>query len=130
MPGTPLGGKRAAKTNKLRYGKSFYAEIGARGGANGTLKGFASTKVGKDGLTGAQRAKKYGALGGKVSKRGREGCSIIDEKSNEVIALLKQGESYIGISRTLELPYHSLRHWVKKNALEYKASSEKISWKK
>ena len=32
--------------------------------------GFASEKVGKDGLTGRERARKYGAIGGHISKRG------------------------------------------------------------
>ena len=32
--------------------------------------GFASEKVGKDGLTGRERARKYGAIGRRISKRG------------------------------------------------------------
>lgn len=40
MSGTPEGGKRAAQTNKRKYGTSFYAIIGAKGGANGTTGGF------------------------------------------------------------------------------------------
>lgn len=70
MAGTKNGGRRAAATNKERHGKDFYARIGARGGKNGHTGGFASDVVGKDGLTGAQRAKIAGAIGGRKSKRG------------------------------------------------------------
>ena len=38
--------------------------IGAMGGKVSRKGGFASAKVGKDGLTGAQRAKRAGAVGG------------------------------------------------------------------
>lgn len=71
MAGTLEGGKKAAETNKRRYGKDYYALIGKKGGKNGHEGGFAAEKVGKDGLTGPQRAKKWGAIGGKISKRGR-----------------------------------------------------------
>lgn len=70
MAGTKNGGRRAAATNKERHGKDFYARIGARGGKNGHTGGFASDVVGKDGLTGTQRAKIAGAIGGRKSKRG------------------------------------------------------------
>lgn len=70
MAGTKSGGRRAAATNKEKYGKDFYAEIGRKGGRNGHKGGFASEAVGNDGLTGAQRAKIAGAIGGRKSKRG------------------------------------------------------------
>lgn len=70
MAGTKDGGRRAAATNKERHGKDFYARIGSRGGKNGHTGGFASDVVGKDGLTGTQRAKIAGAIGGRKSKRG------------------------------------------------------------
>lgn len=70
MAGTKEGGEKAARTNIKRHGKSFYSEIGRKGGQSGTTGGFASTKVGRDGLTGSQRAKLAGSKGGKKSKRG------------------------------------------------------------
>ena len=70
MAGTLQGGKQAAITNKKKYGEDFYARIGRIGGAKNGNGGFASEKVGRDGLTGAERAKKWGAIGGKKSKRG------------------------------------------------------------
>lgn len=53
-----------------RHGKDFYKRIGAKGGHNGTTGGFASNKVGEDGLTGRQRAVLAGAIGGHISRRG------------------------------------------------------------
>lgn len=70
MSGTLEGGRKAAATNKAKYGKEFYANIGRKGGRNGHAGGFASLKVGKDGLTGAERAKLAGRKGGTISKRG------------------------------------------------------------
>lgn len=73
MPGTLEGGKKAAQTNKSKYGSDFYAKIGHIGGKNGTTGGFASNFVGKDGLTGRQRARIVGAKGGRISVRGKSG---------------------------------------------------------
>lgn len=70
MSGTKIGGAKAAKTNKERHGEGFYARIGAIGGHNSKTGGFASNKVGKDGLTGQERARLVGAIGGLKSKRG------------------------------------------------------------
>lgn len=40
MAGTKAGGIAAAKKNKAKYGKDFYAKIGAKGGRNGSSGGF------------------------------------------------------------------------------------------
>lgn len=63
MAGTIIGGKRAAATNKTRYGDNFYARIGAIGGRNGNTGGFfanrelASTAGRKGGLKSRRRPK-------------------------------------------------------------------------
>lgn len=57
MAGSKQGGIKARDTNIKKYGNSYYAEIGSKGGKKGTTGGYASNKVGKDGLTGRQRAK-------------------------------------------------------------------------
>lgn len=72
MAGTKEGGQRAAATNKARHGADFYARLGRLGGKNSHTGGFASEKVGGDGLTGKERASKAGAIGGKRSKRYRK----------------------------------------------------------
>lgn len=69
MAGTKAGGIKARATNLALHGTDFYMRIGAKGGRNGHTGGFASQKIGKDGLTGQQRAEKVGAIGGKKSSR-------------------------------------------------------------
>ena len=69
MSGTRKGGLKAAKTNKELYGEDFYAKIGKEGGKISKTGGFASPKIGADGLTGIERAKVAGAKGGRISKR-------------------------------------------------------------
>ena len=62
MAGTTAGGQKAAATNKTKYGKDFYAEIGRKGGRNGHTGGFAANP---------ELAKIAGAKGGRISKRGK-----------------------------------------------------------
>lgn len=87
MSGTIAGGKLAAKTNKQRHGEDFFRTIGRKGGVNGHGSdykgGFASDKVGPDGMTGRERAKKYGAEGGRISRRGPAKDDI--DKAEEVL---------------------------------------------
>lgn len=60
MPGTIEGGKQAAQTNRKKYGKDFYARIGAMGGKKGTTGGFAANR---------ELARIAGAKGGRISRR-------------------------------------------------------------
>jgi general stress protein YciG len=60
MAGTVKGGRAAASTNKARYGKDFYAKIGAKGGKKGHTGGFYANR---------QLARTAGAIGGKKSRR-------------------------------------------------------------
>ena len=76
MAGTKDGGKAAASTNKTKYGPDFYARIGAMGGKKGRTGGFASDKVGDDGLTGRQRAALAGARGGRISRRRKKTVEV------------------------------------------------------
>lgn len=69
MVGTRTGGVKAAKINKERNGEDFFSRIGRIGGSHSRKGGFASNKVGKDGLTGRERARLAGAVGGKKSSR-------------------------------------------------------------
>lgn len=70
MAGTVEGGKKAAIQNIKRHGSDFYHAIGKKGGLKSIHGGFASSKVGVDGLTGRERAKIAGRKGGSISKRG------------------------------------------------------------
>lgn len=51
--------------------RNWYRQIGQRGGRASNHGGFASNKIGEDGLTGRERASVFGAVGGKKSKRGK-----------------------------------------------------------
>ena len=62
MAGTIAGGKKAAKTNKDRYGDDWYIQIGSQGGKAKVPKGFALN---------LERARSAGRKGGKISKRGK-----------------------------------------------------------
>lgn len=59
---------KAAQKN-LAKDPNFYRKIGKKGGSNGNTGGFASERVGKDGLTGQERARVVGAKGGRISRR-------------------------------------------------------------
>lgn len=69
MSGTRAGAKKATKTIYSKHGLDFFRRVGAIGGKKGKTGGFASLKVGVDGLTGRQRAELAGAKGGKKSRR-------------------------------------------------------------
>lgn len=77
MSGTKAGGLKAAKTNKLKHGKDFYARIGRMGGRNGHTGGFASMptwKVQEAGRKGGRKSTRAGIKNGegKNSKVNRE----------------------------------------------------------
>lgn len=61
MPGSKLGGLKAAATNKLKYGEGFYSRIGSLGGKIGTTGGFHDREL----------ARRAGRLGGAASRRGK-----------------------------------------------------------
>lgn len=60
MPGNKIGGMKAAKTNKKKYGKDFFRIIGSKGGQNGHTGGFAARP---------ELARTAGAKGGRISRR-------------------------------------------------------------
>ena len=71
MSGSIEGGRKAAETNRRLHGDDFYKRIGRKGGSVSTpTGGFGSKKVGEDGLTGRERARLVGAIGGLKSRRG------------------------------------------------------------
>ena len=62
MAGNSEGGLKARETIYKNHGKDFYREIGRKGGQNGHTGGFASNP---------ELARKAGAKGGRISKRGK-----------------------------------------------------------
>lgn len=70
MPGTKAGGRKAAATIKAKYGDDYYPRLARKAGRSGGAgKGFDSEAIGKDGLTGPERAKIVGSTAGKISRR-------------------------------------------------------------
>ena len=86
MSGNRTGGKKVVETRVQKYMNQGYNEIearkmvsddyrriGAKGGSvKGTTGGFASSIVGSDGLTGVERARVQGAIGGSKSRRKKD----------------------------------------------------------
>lgn len=80
--GTRAGGFKAAVRNKEKHGPDFYRNIGRSGGsAPHPTRWFALHP---------ELAKKYGAVGGKISKRGK----ISDERKQELEKM--RAEEYRG----------------------------------
>lgn len=73
MAGTIEGGKKAAATNKKRYGDDWYNRIGKIGGRSGHTGGFASNPA---------LAKIAGAKGGRISRRGPAKKKGTEHESN------------------------------------------------
>lgn len=94
MVGTVAGGRKAAATNKAKYGADFYAKIGSEGGSRGHTGGFASEKVGDDGLTGFERARIAGRKGGAISKRGPAKNNPLKLKKSYLDAVKAYAEEY------------------------------------
>ena len=72
MAQTKEGAKKAIFSIKQRYGDDFYKTIGSKGGKKSKTGGFASNKVGADGLTGKERASRVGKIGGTISRRNKK----------------------------------------------------------
>jgi general stress protein YciG len=62
MPGTNVGGRKAAATNKKRHGRDFYERIGRAGGKKSRSGGFAANR---------ELASIAGRKGGKLSRRSK-----------------------------------------------------------
>lgn len=64
IAGTKAGGRKAAATNKEKYGDDYYVKMGAKGGSvSGIAKGWA--------LQSPEKRREAGRRGGKLSRRGR-----------------------------------------------------------
>lgn len=67
MAGSTEAAKKAAITNRQKYGEDFYGKIGRMGGmVRNSNKGFGGDR---------ERARLAGAKGGSISRRGKNGLS-------------------------------------------------------
>lgn len=103
MAGTKAGGKKAAATNKARHGEGFYARIGRKGGKNGHIGGFAANP---------ELARKAGAKGGKLSRRGP--TVKMKKYEQSMLLLYAKGTSMADIARELGLPYYVVNYYFRK----------------
>lgn len=94
------GGLKTAKTNIKRHGKDYYANIGRKGGKASTTGGFASEKIGRDGLTGIERAKIVGAKGGTISKRKPAKLADIAKRTHSASKLAQVLADFIPTQRS------------------------------
>ena len=72
MAGTKAGSIKAQNTMRKKLGDNyhdFFRTIGKKGGQNGHTGGFKTNIRDKNGLTGFERAKIYGRIGGLKSRR-------------------------------------------------------------
>lgn len=70
MPGTKMGGKKAAATNKKRYGKNFYVTIGQKGGKLSKNGGFAANP---------ELARIAGRIGGLKSRKTKVAKTSVEQ---------------------------------------------------
>ena len=72
MPGSKIGGQRAAATNKEKYGEDFYRKIASIGGRARGPKGFAKMdpeKRAEAGRKGGRRSRRSGVSTGQGKKK-------------------------------------------------------------
>lgn len=87
MPGTKIGGRKAAATNKKKYGSDFYSNIGRKGGSKShpETRPFALNP---------ELAKRCARNGGAKSRRGpskKHGGNVYKLRlTDEQIARIKQ----------------------------------------
>lgn len=77
MAQTAEGAEKARNTIISKYGADYYEKIGGLGGSKGHTGGFA------DGDAGRERARIYGTIGGRKSRRG----PITEERKEELAAI-------------------------------------------
>ena len=106
MSGTKAGGLKAAATNKKLYGDGFYARIGKKGGTNGHTGGFAANP---------ELARKAGAKGGKISRRGRSNKTqkLIDANYTKISLMVMDNYSVKDIAKETGIPMHSLYKFIR-----------------
>ena len=90
MANTKAGGKKQKQTLLEKLGseeavKEYYKNIGRMGGQKSRGGGFASEKVGNDGLTGQQRARLAGAKGGKATHISSEVSEEAKKKIHNIL---------------------------------------------
>lgn len=106
MSGTKLGGLKAAKTNMERYGKGYYANIGAAGGKKGHTGGFANKEL----------ARRAGAMGGRKSRRAEGVQEKLDASFKDYIKQQwEDGNSIRAIAARIGVADSTIKRFLIKN---------------
>lgn len=109
MSGNRDGGLKAAKTNKERYGKDYYSEMGRKGGMNGHTGGFASNP---------ELARRAGAKGGSYSRRGESLQKKLDEVFDEYIRnQIDEGRSLHYIAKKIGVSDYTVKRFALRHNL-------------
>ena len=109
MSGSRIGGLKAAKTNKERYGKDYYSEMGRKGGMNGHTGGFANNP---------ELARRAGAKGGRYSRRGESLQKKLDEVFNEYITTqIESGKSLHYIAQKIGVSDYTVKRFALRHNL-------------
>jgi len=104
MAGTKAGGRKAAETNRQKYGENFYAEIGRKGGLSGNTGGFASDH---------ELARLAGRKGGHISSRALEGKLPLEKRREMYEKFKKDGvvsETYRRHGKIMGANYEGRRY--------------------
>ena len=111
MAGTKAGGLKAAATNKKKYGKHFYANIGREGGKVSSTGGFAT----KNHRGEYMLAKLAGAIGGKKSRRGKTGIGKATKaRIIEALEYRTAGYSTREIADIMQVKEPTVKVWFKR----------------
>jgi len=109
MSGNRSGGLKAAKTNKERYGDTYYADMGRKGGMNGHTGGFASNP---------ERARIAGAKGGRASKRGENLQKKLDEVfSSYINEQIEEGKSIHAIAQRIGVSDYTIKRYALRHGI-------------
>ena len=118
MPGTKIGGLKAAKTNKEKYGDDFYKQIGMRGGMNGNTGGFYANP---------ELARRAGAKGGAISRRGEatKTKEMIRTNIDTIKRMVEDKSPVTKISEATGVPKSTLYKIIRTNSLSDYETEEK-----
>ena len=106
MSGNREGGLKAAKTNMERYGKDWYANIGAVGGKKGHTGGFANKEL----------ARRAGAMGGRKSRRAEGVQEKLDASFKDYIKQQwEAGKSIRAIAARIGVADSTIKRFLIKN---------------
>lgn len=119
MSGTAKGGVKLRETMIKKYGseeawKEIMRQKASKGGKNSNNGGFASKKRDSDGLSGADRASIYGAVGGRISRRTSKKPVYVPTKDNVVAKNSRTNEEILKAGAIIEEKRHPITNILRR----------------